>query len=107
MLISERVRGLCTAYGHSYGIDVDILRFANIVGSGLEGAVIPDFIEKLENNPDKLEILGNGLQEKSYMYIDDCIEAMMEVVNNSDDKVGFYRFRNDLRVLTAKLPILD
>ncbi|WP_122089211.1 SDR family NAD(P)-dependent oxidoreductase [Halalkalicoccus subterraneus] len=75
---------LLSTYAHTHGMTVWNFRFANIVGSGLRGAVIPDFIEKLQANPETLTILGNGLQEKSYMYIEDCLDAMFHVIEHAD-----------------------
>ena len=75
---------LLSVYAHSHDFQVWNFRFANIVGPRLQlGAVIPDFIHKLRVDPSELEILGNGRQEKSYMHIDDCIDAMCYVVENA------------------------
>jgi UDP-glucose 4-epimerase len=82
--------GLCSTYAHSHDLTVRTFRFANIVGSRLRGAVIPDFIEKLEENPETLTILGNGRQEKSYMHIDDCIDAMLHVLEHADGPLATY-----------------
>lgn len=75
---------ILSTYAHTYGMMVWNFRFANIVGSGLREAVIPDFIEKLRDDPETLTILGNGLQEKSYIYIDDCLDAMFHVIKHAD-----------------------
>ena len=75
---------LLSTYAHTHGMTVWSFRFANIVGPGLRGAVIPDFIEKLREDPETLTILGDGLQEKSYMYIEDCLDAMDHVVERTD-----------------------
>ncbi|WP_336343349.1 NAD-dependent epimerase/dehydratase family protein [Halalkalicoccus ordinarius] len=75
---------LLSTYAHTHGMTVWNFRFANIVGSGLRGAVIPDFIEKLRNDPETLTILGDGLQEKSYMYLEDCLDAMFHVIERTD-----------------------
>jgi len=75
---------LLSVYAHSYGFDVRCFRFANIVGPRLQlGAVIPDFIHKLRDDPTELEILGDGRQEKSYMHISECLAAMEHVVERS------------------------
>lgn len=66
---------------------VKIFRLANIIGPGLRNAVIPDFIEKLSRNPDKLEILGDGKQMKSYMHIDDCVDSILYVARESDKTI--------------------
>ena len=54
-----------------------ILRYANVVGPRLRHGVIWDLINKLIKNPRELEILGDGRQIRSYIYIDDAIEATM------------------------------
>jgi len=82
--------GLLSARAHSHKLTVWNFRFANVVGPGLRGAVIPDFIEKLIENPDTLTILGNGRQEKSYLHITDCIDAMLHIVTTADDAVNTY-----------------
>ena len=66
------------------------VRFANIVGPRLRGAVIPDFIEKLRETPGKLKILGNGRQEKSYMHIKDCLDAMEHVRKHASGPFATY-----------------
>ncbi len=83
--------GLLSVYGHSHGIQAWVFRFANIVGPRLQpGSVVTDFIEKLRDDPDSLTILGDGRQEKSYMYVDDCIEAMCHVVESADEPFNVY-----------------
>ena len=52
-------------------------RLANIIGPRNTHGVIYDFITKLSSHPDYLDILGNGQQNKSYLYIDDCISALV------------------------------
>jgi UDP-glucose 4-epimerase len=65
------------AYAHTYGFNTIIFRLANIVGPRSRHGIVYDFIEKLHRNPRELEILGDGTQAKSYLYIDDCVEAML------------------------------
>ncbi len=82
---------LCSVYAHSHGITTWVFRFANIVGPRLQpGAVIVDFIEKLQSSPSRLEILGDGRQEKSYMHIADCIDAICHVVEQVDEQYNVY-----------------
>jgi UDP-glucose 4-epimerase len=89
---------LISGYVGTFGIDAVIFRLANIVGPSGHG-VIFDFLRKLAQSEGKyLEILGDGTQKKSYLYIDDCINALalgldqlgsgMEIFNvGSDDQV--------------------
>ena len=82
--------GLVSTYAHSHGIQSWVLRFANIVGPRLRGAVVPDFVEKLREDPDRLVILGDGRQEKSYMHVTDCVDAMCHVLASADERFNVY-----------------
>jgi Nucleoside-diphosphate-sugar epimerases len=81
---------LLSTYAHSHGLRAHVFRFANIVGPRLRGAVIPDFIEKLREDPTELTILGDGRQEKSYMHIEACLDAMSHVVAHADRDLNVY-----------------
>lgn len=70
---------LISGYSHMFGIKCGVLRLANIIGATSNHGVIFDFINKLNKNNTFLEILGNGKQNKSYLYIDDCLDAMLLV----------------------------
>jgi UDP-glucose 4-epimerase len=84
--------GLCSTYGHSYDVQTWVFRFANVVGPRLQrGAVVPDFIAKLRADPTSLTILGDGRQEKSYMHIDDCVDAMVHVIEHADEPCNIYK----------------
>ena len=72
---------LISGYAHTFKIRALILRYANIIGSRLRHGVIYDFILKLRKNPERLEILGDGTQRKSYLHIRDAVEATMHVYN--------------------------
>lgn len=72
--------GLVSLYAHTHDLRAWVFRFANIVGAGQRGNVIPDFIQKLLSDPEQLEILGDGRQEKSYLHVDGCVNAMCELV---------------------------
>ena len=81
---------LITSWVGTFGLQAWIFRFANIVGSRGTHGVIFDFIHKLHRNSKKLEVLGNGLQEKSYMEVIDCASAMIHVVKNTNDDINCY-----------------
>lgn len=68
---------LISGYCNTFGIKGVILRLANVVGPRANHGVIPDFIAKLTKNPKELEILGNGLQKKSYLFVDDVVDAFL------------------------------
>ncbi|MEM4291287.1 MAG: NAD-dependent epimerase/dehydratase family protein [Archaeoglobaceae archaeon] len=75
---------LIESYCHTFGFVAYIYRFANVIGKRSTHGVIYDFIRKLRSNPNELEILGNGEQNKSYVYIEDCIEAMFAGLKASE-----------------------
>lgn len=81
---------LLSTYAHSYDFTVWVYRFANIVGPHQRGTVIPDFIEKLRQNPSNLEILGDGRQEKSYLHVTECVDAMQYIVENAKEDLNTY-----------------
>jgi UDP-glucose 4-epimerase len=68
---------LITAYCSSYGLEAVILRLANVVGPKAGHGVIPDFVSKLSRNPNKLEVLGDGSQRKSYIHVTDAVKALL------------------------------
>jgi UDP-glucose 4-epimerase len=97
--------GLVSTYGHSYGMTAYVFRFANIVGPNQRGNVIPDFIEKLLDDPHELEILGDGRQEKSYLYVEDCVDAICHVVEHAARPVNIYNLGT--RTTTSVTRIAD
>jgi len=76
--------GLVSAYCHTFGMRGVSFRLANIVGPRLTHGVIYDFINKLRENPRRLEILGDGTQRKSYVWIEDCVEAILHVLKHAE-----------------------
>lgn len=70
------------SYSKLYGFKSAALRYANMVGPRLRHGVIYDFIKKLMRNKKKLEILGDGSQIRSFLYVDDAIEATLKVYEN-------------------------
>lgn len=87
--------GLVSSYCNTYGIKGTIVRFANVIGARSRHGVIWDFIKKLENNKKELEILGDGKQVKSYIHVDDCINAILFCVENSKNQVDVFNIGNN------------
>jgi len=78
---------LISAYCHSFSMRAWNFRFANIIGSRSGHGVIIDFVTKLKNNPRELEILGDGKQIKSYLDVQECVDAMLFSVDHAGAKV--------------------
>jgi UDP-glucose 4-epimerase len=97
---------LLSVFAHSHDVQAWVFRFANIVGPRLQpGSVVPDFVEKLRDDPGTLTILGDGRQEKSYMAVGDCVDAMCHVVEHADD--AFNVFNLGTRTTTSVTRIAD
>jgi UDP-glucose 4-epimerase len=89
---------LIISYAYTYGFDTIIYRLANIVGSRMQHGVIYDFINKLRKNSEKLEILGDGSQTKSYLDIKDCIKAMFTSLQTPTNRVEIYNVGSEDQV---------
>ncbi|SFG05573.1 UDP-glucose 4-epimerase [Halopelagius inordinatus] len=97
--------GLVSTYAHAKDFTVWLFRFANIVGPHQRGNVVPDFIEKLLEDPESLTILGDGRQEKSYLHVTDCVDAITHVVENAADSLNTYNLGT--RTTTSVTRIAD
>jgi UDP-glucose 4-epimerase len=81
---------LIHAYAKLYGFRAVALRYANVVGPRLRHGVVWDLINKLRKNPHELEILGDGKQVRSYIYIDDAVEATLLAWKKTTDAYAAY-----------------
>jgi UDP-glucose 4-epimerase len=68
---------MCQVYQQIFDINLTVVRLANIVGGRNRKGVIYDFIHKLQENPERLEILGNGKQRKSYLHVEDTVDGVL------------------------------
>jgi UDP-glucose 4-epimerase len=83
----------CNMYSKQYGLDITILRLANVYGPRCHG-VIEDFLDKISRNPEKLEIIGTGLQSRDFVHISDVVEVFIlstvsEVAVGETFNIGF------------------
>jgi len=69
--------GLISAYVRHFGFQAWIFRFVSILGERYTHGHVYDFYRQLRAHPDHLEVLGNGQQRKSYLYVQDCIDAIL------------------------------
>ena len=80
--------GLIAAYCGGFGFQSWIFRFVSILGERYTHGHVFDFYRKLKQNSSRLEVLGNGKQRKSYLYIQDCIDAMLFALEKSNESVN-------------------
>lgn len=87
--------GLIQAYCEGYGFQGYIFRFVSILGDRYSHGHVFDFYKKLLQNPDELHVLGDGHQRKSYLYVQDCMDAILFVIENAQDRVNIYNLGTD------------
>jgi len=93
---------LIESYCHTFDFQAYIFRFANVIGKRSTHGVIYDFIKKLRANPNELEILGNGEQNKSYIYIEDCISAMFAGLR-ANEKVNIFNIGSEDQIKVRRI----
>ncbi len=93
---------LILVYSNYYNFKASIFRFANIVGKNCTHGVIADFLKKLKENPKKLDILGDGTQEKSYIDVSDCVAAML-LINSKSNISDIFNLGNVGRTSVKKI----
>jgi UDP-glucose 4-epimerase len=82
---------LIQAYSEGYGFESYIFRFVSILGERYTHGHIFDFYKQLMEHPEYLNVLGDGTQRKSYLYVQDCVDAMLHVLTlNTETKVNIY-----------------
>lgn len=97
------VEGLISSYCHTFGMSSVVFRFANVIGNRSDHGVLIDFIKKLKNNPSELEILGDGTQTKSYVYIDDCIGGMLFAEENAKSDFEIFNLGSEDRITVKEI----
>jgi UDP-glucose 4-epimerase len=82
--------GLLTAYAGSYGTQVHLFRFANIIGPAMTHGILYDLFEKLRADGSRLEVLGDGRQAKSYLRAEECVDGMLFASVHATDRVNVF-----------------
>lgn len=81
---------LISSYANMYGIKGTVMRFGNLVGPYMTHGVIFDLDKKLSQNPDELEVLGNGLQSKPFIHITDAVNAVLKIAEVQEKKFDIF-----------------
>ena len=82
--------GMIQAYSEAFGIESFIFRFVSILGPRYTHGHVYDFVKQLLIDGTRLEVLGDGKQRKSYLHVEDCVDAMFFALSHSDKKVNIY-----------------
>ncbi len=87
--------GLIQAYCEGFGMQAYIFRFVSILGERYTHGHVFDFYRQLAAHPDRLHVLGNGHQRKSYLYVQDCIDAILLALERADARVNIFNLGTD------------
>ena len=107
--------GLIQAYASGFGFTGLIFRFVSILGERYTHGHVYDFFRSLRQDPDSLSVLGDGLQQKSYLYVQDCISAILLAVHHHADQPGAFVYnlgheetlvvRDSVQIITKHLGV--
>jgi len=86
---------LISAYCEGFGFQAWIFRFVSILGERYTHGHVFDFYRQLLEHPEYLDVLGNGRQRKSYLYVQDCLDAMLTAIEACGDKIRIFNLGVD------------
>jgi UDP-glucose 4-epimerase len=87
--------GLIAAYCEGFGLQGYIFRFVSILGERYSHGHVFDFYKQLLAHPEELDVLGDGTQRKSYLYVQDCIDAILTALEKATDRVNIFNLGTD------------
>lgn len=101
------------AFSEGYGLHVVICRLVSVLGTRYRHGHVKDFVEKLCSDPTQVEVLGNGFQQKSYIWTDDCVEGLLRTAHAAADRPQFFNIghpetltvRQSLSFITQELGV--
>jgi UDP-glucose 4-epimerase len=94
---------LISAYCHMFGLTASVFRFANVVGPRQTHGVTFDFVRKLIGNSTRLEILGDGRQSKSYIHVEDVVDAMLLIASQQQPGYEVFNVGTDEYITVAEI----
>jgi UDP-glucose 4-epimerase len=87
--------GLIAAYCNGFGFQGYVFRFVSILGERYTHGHVFDFYRKLLRDPAEIEVLGNGRQRKSYLYVQDCIDGIFTAIERADAPFNVFNLGAD------------
>ncbi len=87
--------GLIAAYCEGFDFQSWIFRFVSILGERYSHGHVFDFCKQLRSHPAKLTVLGNGRQRKSYLYVQDCLDAILMAMSRANARVNLFNLGVD------------
>ena len=94
---------LICAYSHMFDVVGRVYRFANVVGPRQTHGVAFDFVRRLKEDPTRLRILGDGKQSKSYIHVDDVLDAITWADERSPERFDVFNVATDDYVTVTEI----
>ena len=98
---------LISAYCHLFGLRAVAFRFANVVGPRQTHGVVYDFVRKLLHDPTRLEVLGDGRQSKSYIHVDDVLDAVLMLAADPPEPFDVFNAATDDYVTVREIAAIE
>ncbi len=95
--------GLISSYVHLFELQAWIFRFGNVMGTRMGHGIIHDFLRKLRENSARLEILGDGNQEKNYFLVEDCIDGMLFALLHADEQCNLFNLGCETTIRVSRI----
>jgi UDP-glucose 4-epimerase len=86
---------MIAAFCEGFGMQTWIFRFVSILGERYSHGHVFDFYRSLLTDPTRLRVLGNGKQRKSYLYVADCVDAILLAMRHAQDRVNILNLGTD------------
>jgi UDP-glucose 4-epimerase len=105
--------GLLTSYALGFDFRTWIFRFVSVLGPRYTHGHVMDFWRKLRRDPSRLEVLGNGKQQKSYLHVADCVSAMFAAIERSREPINVFNLghgyaievNDSIRIITRAMGV--
>lgn len=92
-----------SAFCHRYDIQSWIIRFCNVVGPTAERGIVSDIKKQIKEGKDVIHLMGDGRQEKPFLYIDDAIDGLLYVVNHAMGRLNTYLIGNSDTIIVRRI----
>jgi len=101
--------GLISSWAHTYDFQAIIFRCVGIIGGRMDHGVVHDFVRKLQRDPTRLEILGDGTQSRSFVLVDDCVETMLFSLAKAEKRYNLVHIGNadEISINEASTAIIE
>jgi len=94
---------LISSYCHMFELNASAFRFANVVGPRQTHGVTYDFVRRLLADPSELRILGDGSQSKSYIHVEDVVDAMLLMLGRAEPGFGVFNVGTDEYITVTEI----